>query len=173
MPKYKDYFYKIGIKWFCLWVFHCYCRFSVYGRENLIPGSYILCSNHSSHMDSPALMLATRRPFKEFFMLAAKDYFFDPQKKTSLSAKLMNLIAVDRRNPLTALREIQRHCKNIGEKNHKLIIFPEGTRSTSSTLLSFKKGAAFTALMLNLPIIPVYIEGTADAFPKGARWVRP
>ncbi|AML48146.1 acyl-phosphate glycerol 3-phosphate acyltransferase [Coxiella burnetii] len=171
MKKFK--LYKIGFQWFCLLIFHCYCRFSVCGRKNLIKGAYILCSNHTSHMDSPALMLATRCSFKEFSMLAAKDYFFKRRGKIPFLAKLMNLIAVDRKHPVKALREIRRHCKNFKEKKHKLIIYPEGTRSTTGELLPFKKGAAFTALTLNLPIVPVYIEGTEKTFPKGARMVRP
>ncbi len=137
MKKFK--LYKIGFQWFCLLIFHCYCRFSVCGRKNLIKGAYILCSNHTSHMDSPALMLATRCSFKEFSMLAAKDYFFKRRGKIPFSAKLMNLIAVDRKHPVKALREIRRHCKNFKEKKHKLIIYPEGTRSTTGELLPFKK----------------------------------
>lgn len=48
-----------------------------------------------------------------------------------------------------------------------VMIFPEGTRSRTSEIGRFHKGAFFMAEELNLPIQPVYIHGNADLLPKG------
>lgn len=173
MRQFKNFLYKAGFKFICLMIYYAYCRLSVHGRKNLVAGSYILCSNHSSHMDSPALMLAAGRPFKEFYLVAAKDYFFHRSEEKSFTAKLMNLMAIDRHHPIKGLRELVRQSKPLLEKNCKLIIYPEGTRSSAQTLLPFKKGFAFAALMLDLPIVPAYVEGTLSALPKGKKYIRP
>ncbi|WP_304985649.1 hypothetical protein [Coxiella-like endosymbiont] len=109
MQKVRDYFYKLGFKWFCLIVFNWYCRFYVYDRQHFLEVLTFYTVITPSHMDTPALMLAAGRPFKEFSMLAAKDYFFNHQGMTSFSSKLINLISVDRKNPITTLRDIQRY----------------------------------------------------------------
>jgi len=48
-----------------------------------------------------------------------------------------------------------------------VMVFPEGTRSRTSEIGRFHKGAFFMAEELNLPIQPVYIHGNADLLPKG------
>lgn len=48
-----------------------------------------------------------------------------------------------------------------------IIVFPEGTRSTTSVVHRFHKGAFSLAEKLQLPIQPVYIHGNADTLPKG------
>src|SRR5579871_4403770 len=81
---------------FCKLFFKWYCPLEVYGHENLPESSFILCSNHNSHMDSPVLMLATGLPFNRFGMVAAKDYFFDTPWRKIVVNHLMNLIPVSR-----------------------------------------------------------------------------
>ncbi len=109
-------------------------------------------------MDSPALMLATRFSFKEFSMLAAKDYFFKGGEKIPFSAKSMNLIAVDRKHPVKDLREIRRHCKNFKEKKHKLIIYPERIRSITGELLPFKKELLSQSLRSIYQLYPLILK---------------
>lgn len=124
-------------------------------------------------MDSPALMLANGGSFNDYCMLAAKDYFFKSNKKKSFSAKAMNLIPVEREKPLKAIKEIKKHCENFKNTKQKIILYPEGTRSLSNELLPFKRGAAFLAHQLDLPIVPTYIEGCRNALPKGKYFIKP
>jgi len=48
-----------------------------------------------------------------------------------------------------------------------LILYPEGERSIDGTPRIFKKGAAILATHLQVPIVPVAIEGFHDAWPRG------
>ncbi len=50
-----------------------------------------------------------------------------------------------------------------------VIIFPEGTRSSSGTLGRFHSGAFTLAVRENVPVIPLCITGTGDVFPKKSR----
>jgi 1-acyl-sn-glycerol-3-phosphate acyltransferase len=47
-----------------------------------------------------------------------------------------------------------------------LNIYPEGQRSFDGQLLEFKKGAAILASELNIPIVPVAIDGTYLVWPR-------
>jgi 1-acyl-sn-glycerol-3-phosphate acyltransferase len=54
-----------------------------------------------------------------------------------------------------------------------VIIFPEGTRSETGELKSFKKGAFMLALRTGVDIVPVGIRGSRAVLPKGSWRVRP
>lgn len=155
---------------FCRGFFKFYCPLKIQGRENLPPGSFILCSNHASHIDTPVLMLATGLPFNLFGMVAARDYFFDNPWRNKIVNFLMNLIPIDRNVSRATLMHNMHLCKNFIEKRRgHLIIYPEGTRSVTGEIQPFKRGPAMIAQELAMPLIPVYIDGTYRALRKG-RW---
>ena len=54
-----------------------------------------------------------------------------------------------------------------------MIIFPEGTRSVDGELGDYKKTFAILSSELNVPIVPVAIEGAYKALPKGSLIPRP
>jgi 1-acyl-sn-glycerol-3-phosphate acyltransferase len=54
-----------------------------------------------------------------------------------------------------------------------VMIFPEGTRSRTGALGTFKSGAFRLAIDAGVPIVPIAVSGTAAGYPKGSPWVRP
>ncbi len=159
---------------FCRIFFKIYCPLSVAGRENLPSGSFMLCSNHCSHMDTPALMIATGQPFDKFGMIAAKDYFFDGKSKMSIFRRMMNLIPIHRKTTHITIRIDLKICDEFIKKTRgNLILYPEGTRSPSGEMMAFKNGAGLIASKLGIPIVPAYIEGTYLALRKGWGLPRP
>lgn len=54
-----------------------------------------------------------------------------------------------------------------------MVIFPEGTRSPNGRLGRFRSGAFKLAVDLDVPIVPLCIEGADKVFPKGSRYGRP
>ena len=56
------------------------------------------------------------------------------------------------------------------KKGHALIIFPEGTRTTPSQPLEFKRGAANVAIRTEADITPVLIECKPTTLTKNDRW---
>ncbi len=54
-----------------------------------------------------------------------------------------------------------------------MLLFPEGTRSLTDTLLPFQRGGFLLALKSGLPIVPVGIQGTRAVQPKGSWAIRP
>ena len=53
-----------------------------------------------------------------------------------------------------------------------LILYPEGERSIDGTPKIFKKGAAILSIHLQVPIVPVAIEGFHDAWPRGKAFLK-
>ena len=59
-------------------------------------------------------------------------------------------------------------------RNRKVLcVFPEGTRSRDGGLKEFKKGVAIVARELNIPLIPVAIQGTYEVLPPGKAFPGP
>jgi long-chain acyl-CoA synthetase len=50
-----------------------------------------------------------------------------------------------------------------------LILYPEGERSIEGTPKNFKKGAAILSIHLQVPIVPLAIEGFHEAWPRN-KW---
>jgi len=59
------------------------------------------------------------------------------------------------------------------KRGKNLIIFPEGTRSKDGSLGDFKKTFAILSRELNVPIVPVAINGAFKAMPTGSLFPRP
>jgi 1-acyl-sn-glycerol-3-phosphate acyltransferase len=53
------------------------------------------------------------------------------------------------------------------KQGRPVLIFPEGTRSIDGHVADFKKGAAILAYELGVPIVPVGIRGSFEAWPRG------
>ena len=159
---------------FCRVLFNVWCPLKVVGRENLPSAPFMFCSNHCSHMDSAALMYAGGEDFEQYGMVAAKDYFFDNQKRNSFLSRLMNLIPADRGANRESIVKLMVACREFTSHGHRsLIIYPEGTRSQTGEMAPMKKGPAMIATELSLPIVPVYIYGTHRAYPKGGKFFKP
>jgi 1-acyl-sn-glycerol-3-phosphate acyltransferase len=54
-----------------------------------------------------------------------------------------------------------------------LILYPEGTRSASGEIQTFKKGAGLFAVELGVPVVPAHIGGARAILPKGRFLPRP
>ncbi|MDH5624883.1 MAG: AMP-binding protein, partial [Nitrospira sp.] len=57
-------------------------------------------------------------------------------------------------------------------RGHQLVWFPEGGRSPDGTLQPFQSGIGLMMTAHPVPVIPVWIEGSFEALPTGARWPR-
>jgi 1-acyl-sn-glycerol-3-phosphate acyltransferase/long-chain acyl-CoA synthetase len=164
---------KHGFEWFARTLFRVYLPLEVSGA---LPGEpSLVCSNHTSHLDSVALMIAGGLPFSSFRLLAAADYFAPHSRTGRITRSVLNIIGIDRTGARSAgLRHTIAECaETVRAERVHLIAFPEGTRSIAGDLQSFKPGAGFLAVSLNLPVVPAYIEGTREALPKGAWLPRP
>jgi long-chain acyl-CoA synthetase len=71
-----------------------------------------------------------------------------------------------------SLRQSLRHAKSFLDRGFNALIFPEGTRSMSGKMADFKPVIGYLALASRVGILPIYLEGTYEAFPKGSTILR-
>ena len=155
-----------GLFRFSVWaIYRCYFSIKCNGLENLPREQpYIIAANHSSHLDTLAVMTVLKSESKRLRVLAAKDYWFSTRFKSWFSGELLKFVPFDRHaNFLQGLRISQEVLK----QNECLLIYPEGTRSVTGELQPFKPGLGLLAYESGSPIIPTYINGTYHALPKG------
>lgn len=147
-------------------LFKLYFNKSVSGVENVPSrGSFIIAANHTSLLDFPLLL--TSLPFnimKNVFAPAAKDYFYSKKYRKALVELLFNTVPFERMGDFIKGLKV---CEALVKDNRSLILFPEGTRGIDGSLQPFKPGLGSLSLNLNVPILPVYIEGAFKALPKG------
>jgi len=87
---------KYGFESFARALFRVYLPLDITATERLPSESFLLCSNHTSHLDSVALMVAAGLPFDSFHLLAAADYFDPLSSAGRLTRGVLNIIGIDR-----------------------------------------------------------------------------
>src|SRR5437588_12081764 len=97
--------------------------------------------------------------------LAAADYFFDTKYKRAYMENFTNLVPMERTG---SLGQCLRHGRSFLDRGYNALIFPEGTRSMTGKMADFKPVIGYLALASRVGILPVYLEGTHEAFPKGS-----
>lgn len=130
-------------------------------------GSYIFLSNHQSLFDIPVLLSTVPGQVR---MMAKRSLFRIPIFGWALSAG--GFIPIDRGDRSTARQSFAAAMKRL-RAGVSILLFPEGTRSSTDTLLPFQRGGFLLALKLGLPIVPVGIRGTRNVQPKGNWAIRP
>lgn len=146
-------------------IYERWFEFEANGLEKLpSSGAFIIAANHTSHMDTGAVKVALGEQAEKLFVLGARDYFFNTRLKGWFFHTFLRVVPFDRTvNPLEGLRI----AAAILQAGYPLLIFPEGTRSVTGKLQSFKPGLGLLAIETGVPVVPVLIEGTFDALPKG------
>ena len=150
--------------------FERYFSLEVRGAENLPrEGACLLAANHTSHLDAPAVWVALRGRVRDLSVAAARDYFFTSSLRRWAFRRLMNAIPFDRREHVQ--ESLQRAAHTLAP-GRPLLVFPEGTRSSSGRVRPFKSGVGLLALELGVPIVPVHVSGTYKALPKDSPRLR-
>ena len=138
--------------------FKVFYRITIKNIENVpLSGGAIIAPNHASMLDPPAVGSIIPR---EVSFFAKKELFRIPMLREFL--QYVKTIPVDRKGySAGALKDIVRCLKN----GRAVIIFPEGTRTKTGDFLQPKKGAAMTAVMAGVPIVPCWVQGSYHAKP--------
>ena len=133
--------------------------FKVYGRENLIEeGAAILASNHQSYLDPPCIGMACRN---DIYYLARNTLYQRPLIGPLL--KRLNTVPVDRdRGDVSSIKAIIRLLRS----GHRVIIFPEGTRSSDGKLQPARAGLGMIIAKTLAPVVPVRVFGSYEALPR-------
>jgi 1-acyl-sn-glycerol-3-phosphate acyltransferase len=150
-----------------------YNRFEIVGHENLrMNRSLVIVANHCSHLDTLCLLAALPlRKLHRAFPAAASDYFSQSVPRVWAAAVLVNALPFARQ---TRVRQSLSLCQELlADPGTILIIFPEGTRSTTGDVDEFKSGIGALVAGRDVAVVPCFIDGSYRAWPKGKRLPRP
>ena len=145
-----------------------YFRLRVEGRENLPRAgvSFVMVANHASHLD--ALCLLAALPLGRLhhaFPAAAADYFFQSPAAGALSGLFMSALPFERKS---GVRRTLMACRNLlGEEGNVLILFPEGTRSTTGEIARFKGGVGELVAGTEVPVVPCLSQRRGTGLAQG------
>lgn len=138
------------------WFLFTLLGFKVIGRERVPKtGPLIIAANHASYLDPPLVGYAVNREC--CFM--AKRGLFEGVKFFTWLITFYNAF------PITGAQTIRRALWVL-ERGLALVIFPEGTRGQTGTLLPFHPGVGYLARKVQSPVIPVYLANSHRAISR-------
>jgi 1-acyl-sn-glycerol-3-phosphate acyltransferase len=137
---------------------------TVHGIEKVsVKTSVVYMPNHSSALD--IIILLAAMPTNLVF-ISKRELFLIPIMGWGMV--IAGHIALDRSSPRKAMVSLQKACNDINKRKVSVIVFPEGTRSTTGEIAEFKSGTFQLPLTANIPIVPVFIRGAHTLLPKKA-----
>jgi len=151
-----------------------YTRRLVAGREHLEAhaGPMVFVANHNSHMDTPVILRALPGRWRRRMAVAAAADYFYAKRRNALSASLVfGTVPLHRNSGAGVGPGKTAHLDRLIGAGGSLLIYAEGTRSRDGRVTRLRSGAALFADEHDLPIVPIYVSGTAEAMPRGHHWM--
>jgi len=160
----------------------------VEGREHLgdVQGPVVFAANHQSHFDVPVILAAmpgyirkrvAPAMSKEFF----KAHFFpegQPWRQVFikrlnyyLAAFFFNAFPLPQRE--AGARQTLRYIGEVTGNGFSVLIFPEGVRSETGEITTFRAGIGMIASRLDLPVVPVRVDGVHTILHVKAKMAKP
>ena len=144
-------------------------RIEVRGDEHLdAPRPAVFILNHQSNADG---FLVARLIRRDIAYMGKKELSRHPVRSRLM--QMGGLILVDREHAGRAGAAMQAMIEAIRVRRLSAALFPEGRRSQSLRMGSFKKGAFLIALRARVPIVPIVIHNSIDAQHRGESFYRP
>ncbi len=143
------------------YILHRYAVIEVKGAEILhrYKGKNLLfISNHLSNSDAIVLDHVLKS-FNPVFLAGIK---LKRESGSRLMLSTFNTIPID---PEKADRHALFEAVEASRRGNSVLIFPEGTRSRTASMIHAKKGIILLAKMVRVPVIPVAVEGTEHLLP--------
>jgi 1-acyl-sn-glycerol-3-phosphate acyltransferase len=135
-------------------------RVRVEGREKIRPGAaYVMVANHQSFVD----ILVLFRLFAHFKWVSKIEMFRLPCIGWNM---YLNRYVPLRRGDPDSIARMMDACRRTLAEGSSVLLFPEGTRSADGRLKPFKHGAFTLAKRARVPLLPIVVQGTAEALPK-------
>jgi len=165
-----------------------FARTHVSGLDNLrgVHGPAILAANHQSYLDAPAILACLPREWRYRIAPAMWKEYFDahfcparhPWRERWINSSLYWLLtllfnAFPIPQTETGARESIRYIGELVEEGWSILIFPEGERTITGAMGRFMPGVGLIASRLQLPVVPIRLEGLDKVWHRTAKLPRP
>jgi 1-acyl-sn-glycerol-3-phosphate acyltransferase len=140
----------------------------VEGRENLVKGqSYVFVANHQGAFDIFLIYGFLCRNFKWMMKRQLRQMPF-----VGKACEAAHHIFVDKRGA-SKIRATYDSARQTLQGGMSLVVFPEGARTFTGHMGVFKRGAFMLADDIELPVVPLTINGSFDVMPRtrDMKWV--
>jgi 1-acyl-sn-glycerol-3-phosphate acyltransferase len=138
---------------------------TVEGRGNLERGhSYVFVANHQGAFDIFLIYGFLGRNFKWMMKRQLRKIPF-----VGFACKMSHQIFVDKRGP-SKIKETYDKARATLKSGMSVVVFPEGARTFTGHMGVFKKGAFMLADELQLPVVPLTINGSFNIMPRMNDW---
>ena len=158
------------------------------GRENLehLDGPVIFASNHQSHFDGPAILMALPYRLRRRVAIAASREFFaahfHPERFSRrqrfssglsfyLASLFFNIFPLPQRE--AGAMEALRYAGRLISDGWCVLIFPEGERTEAGEIHPFQPGVGMMASKLATRVVPVRLEGLDRILHQSWHMARP
>jgi len=179
---------RVSLATWILPIARIFAWIQVSGLDHLqgLRGPVVFAANHQSHLDVPVILAALPGAWrarvapamaKEFF----KAHFFPDQFTTGqvflnrleyyLASCFFGAFPLPQRE--AGARQTLRYIGEVTGDGYSVLIFPEGTRSESAEILPFRGGIGMIGARLQLPVVPVRLEGVNEVLHPRWRMARP
>ena len=149
------------------WLIELLFKTRTHGLENIpTDGPFVVVANHASFLD-PYLIGYTSIHRQVGFM--AKEELF---RVPIFGWIIRNCGAFPVKRGTRDQQGVQQFHDFL-HSGKPLVVFVEGTRTLDGNLQPAKKGSGMLLYSARVPVIPAYIEGTFQAWPKGKLLPRP
>jgi putative phosphoserine phosphatase/1-acylglycerol-3-phosphate O-acyltransferase len=123
--------------------------------------------NHQSNIDPIVVMKLIGHGFTAVGKAEAKKIpFFGPM------FQIAGVAFIDRANRAEAVKALAPAVDKIKRDRLSLMIAPEGTRSRTPRLGTFKKGPFHIAMQAEVPIVPIVLKGAGEILRRGDQTIR-
>jgi long-chain acyl-CoA synthetase len=162
-----------------------FMQLEVVGLDHLqdVRGPFVFAANHQSHMDTPAILVALPRRWRYCVAPAmAKEFFlahFNRQRygwrawftnslNYYLACQFFNAFPLPQREAGT--RQTLRYIGEVAADGYSILIFPEGKRTMRGEIGVFQPGIGMIGARLDLPVVPVRLEGLERVLQQKMRF---
>jgi 1-acyl-sn-glycerol-3-phosphate acyltransferase len=138
----------------------------VYGLENVPQtGGVLLASNHQSNLDPVLIAVRLKRPVS----FLAKSELFE-NRWFGWFIRVLHAFPIRQgEGDIAAIRET---VKRLGE-GYAMNVYPEGHRTEDGEIRPLQRGIGLVLKKADVPVIPIAIDGSFQAWTKGNKIFRP
>ena len=137
-------------------------RIKVEGREKIQKDTrYVIVANHQSQLDIPITALL----FTHFKWVSKAEILKIPVLGWQLA---LNKYITIKRGYVNSIARMMTDCEDALKQGSSVLLFPEGVRSETGAVQTFRPGAFILADKQDVSVLPVVIYGTKDALPKNS-----